>query len=399
MSRRLLSMTLNASKSASEDSFRSAPDTSHNKGAIQFMELLEKVTAEQERKNQAVSFEHLVLQMMDVQISSRIPTPDHIAAALNDNGWSLREVSGTWKRLEGSHSDPLSGPWNRAAIDKIGRGSIVARVWDALKTSNQAGYPKRTSCQDDPAPRKRQKVALSDSVKVSNLQQDTLPKAQPCMIETQHRESPVFPSHSPCSSRKKPRRIAVPRRKKEDASAKKITWWFARHQDPVEPLPCKQESHPSTPKTPSNPSQEAPCKTKEDNQQQGCSKRRRRRKKTPKIVLLPDHPSPKSLQKTPCNPAHHPASTRPTPDTTSRLQAQSLLPTPHLDASPVLASRTCTRRDALDPSSVDAKKTFMIQDSAQVAAPSMQVAIEEETGNGTLDDISLQRSKKTSTSL
>ena len=63
-------MTLNASKSASEDSFSSAPETSHNKGAIQFMELLEKVTADQERRNQAVSFEHLVLQMMDVQILS-----------------------------------------------------------------------------------------------------------------------------------------------------------------------------------------------------------------------------------------------------------------------------------------------------------------------------------------
>ena len=50
------------------------------------MALVEKALADRKDKEQAVKFEDLVVQMMDVSLEKKIPTPEHIALALNDNG-------------------------------------------------------------------------------------------------------------------------------------------------------------------------------------------------------------------------------------------------------------------------------------------------------------------------
>ena len=60
----LLSLTLDNEQNKSCDSFSSEPETLYNKGAVDFMLLVEAVLAKQEN----VRFENLIVDMMDLDI-------------------------------------------------------------------------------------------------------------------------------------------------------------------------------------------------------------------------------------------------------------------------------------------------------------------------------------------
>ena len=80
----LLSLTINDELSRTSDSFSSSPDTAWNKGAIAFIDLLEGFLARQALEADALRFESLVVEMMDINISSKVPTSGHIATTLNE---------------------------------------------------------------------------------------------------------------------------------------------------------------------------------------------------------------------------------------------------------------------------------------------------------------------------
>ena len=131
-----------------EDSFDSCPDSSFNKGAIEFQNLVEKAIKRAKESNEAassVAFEDLVIDMMDLGLNDRLATSSEIPDKLNLKGWNAAQVSQVW----------LAGPttirnkdWNAAVLKKLGGTDLFSRVWESLKVKRKAGHMKRPAACD-----------------------------------------------------------------------------------------------------------------------------------------------------------------------------------------------------------------------------------------------------------
>ena len=63
----------------SDDSFSSSPDTSHNKGTLCFLALVEKMFRDQERaQSNADNFANLIIQMMDLNMENKVQSPSSV---------------------------------------------------------------------------------------------------------------------------------------------------------------------------------------------------------------------------------------------------------------------------------------------------------------------------------
>ena len=80
-------------RDCSQDSFSSDLATDHNKGALAFLDLVEKAYKERKDTEVAVSIEQLLISMMDLGVSQRLPTASDLPDVLNRNGWDVRQVS------------------------------------------------------------------------------------------------------------------------------------------------------------------------------------------------------------------------------------------------------------------------------------------------------------------
>jgi len=127
----------------SEDSFSSQADSSHNKGAIKFLELLEKIRQEAEDKEAAISLDNLLMQMMDLSVENRLSNSYDIADVLNSQGWNASQVAGIWHvSSEVCAGDPT---WTNGFLMKFGGRDINCRIWHKLKGQNMTGNAKRSS--------------------------------------------------------------------------------------------------------------------------------------------------------------------------------------------------------------------------------------------------------------
>ena len=71
-----------------EDSFDSSPDSSFDKGALEFISLVEKAL----ERSSSVGFDQLVLEMLDLGLGERVPTSAQIPCLLNEKGWNVQQV-------------------------------------------------------------------------------------------------------------------------------------------------------------------------------------------------------------------------------------------------------------------------------------------------------------------
>ena len=145
VSRQVLELTLGDARDCSQDSFSSDPATDHNKGALAFLDLVEKAYKERKDTEVAVSIEQLLISMMDLGVSHRLPTASDLPDVLNRNGWDVRQVSQVWSV---GPVQNYSDVWDTAALEALGGRGIMGRVWHSLKDQDLTGHGKR-GAEDD----------------------------------------------------------------------------------------------------------------------------------------------------------------------------------------------------------------------------------------------------------
>ena len=214
---------------------------------------------------------------------------------------------------------------------------------------------------------KRSRLELPDTKEVSNLYPDTLQHAQSSMIENMQRESSTKDCHSLSSSRNKPRKYVVPKRKSCD-SLKKITWWFSRQQDLPEAQEDSKKSDPGIPagSHPSTPSRDTSCPLPAVEKTSKTKKRCRRPRKSKQDAATPStskkkHASPSIIPATPIHQESHPYPT-----------------TPSSATSPGFAVGYRQKKVAKRSGVWEAKKTSSFSAGAQNAALGLQAVKKQE---------------------
>ena len=82
--------------------------------------MLEGFLARQTLPAEALKFE--VVEMKEINISNKVPTSGHIATALNNNGWDIKQVSSIWTV---STNNNLRSIWNDEGIENLaGKGAV-----------------------------------------------------------------------------------------------------------------------------------------------------------------------------------------------------------------------------------------------------------------------------------
>ena len=236
----LLSLTVNDELNISADSFSSDPDSARNKGAIAFLDLIEGFLARQASAAEALKFERLVVEMMDIDISGKVPTPEHIATTLNENGWNMQQVASVWTV---STKVDVSQHWNDSGIEMLAGKGAISRIWDRLKTDSLTGFPKRPASDMESGSHKRQKTEVSTKLS-SSCHPATPPTLEECAID-----NPPYTQNSMSCPRKSNRRKVFARRKSSAGLQNKITWWFTRQTDSQE-TPQRSPGSPMTPEAP-----------------------------------------------------------------------------------------------------------------------------------------------------
>ena len=92
LSSKVMGMSI-ADRNCSLDSFSSDPETAHNKGATAFLDQVESGCRELEALASAVSFEQLVLDMLELNVDKKLPTSTDIHDVLAANSWDAKQVS------------------------------------------------------------------------------------------------------------------------------------------------------------------------------------------------------------------------------------------------------------------------------------------------------------------
>ena len=220
----ILKMTMNEHPNAtSSDSFSSQPDSSYNRGAIQFLELLEKVLGEARAKEEAVRFEDLVIQMLDLSMDRKLSTPDAISGMLNDQGWNADQVARVWQVSTGPQNDP---EWTHEKLMELGGKEVAIDVWNTLKEKKLTGNPKRPLAEDGVRPgiaKKSRKDMISSEgtnvVLVGSPETQEMPDTF-----TTRTDSQSTPIQTPSQSKRRKRRA----RKAVLLATPRITDWFPK---------------------------------------------------------------------------------------------------------------------------------------------------------------------------
>ena len=131
-----------------------------NKGAIAFIDKLEGFPAPQALEADSLKFENLVVEMMDISISSKVPTSENIATTLNDKSWSMQQVASVWTV---STTNPVGDNWNDLGIELLAGKGTVSRILDKLKADQLNGLPKQPAADLEPGSAKRQRLEVSNS--------------------------------------------------------------------------------------------------------------------------------------------------------------------------------------------------------------------------------------------
>ena len=149
----LLNLTVNEdiSHCSNSDSFSSSPDSSQNRGAIAFLELVEKAL----QNAATVGFEDLIVQMLDLEVGERVSTSSQIPDLLNSKGWNVQQVSQVWS--VGPTMDH-SQYWDVDTLKRLGGRDIFGKVWHELRDKKMAGHHKRAADEDSSLSRKKRRT-------------------------------------------------------------------------------------------------------------------------------------------------------------------------------------------------------------------------------------------------
>lgn len=134
------------------DSFSSSPDTEFNKGAACFISLLENTLARAAQKEEAMKFEDLLIQMLDLSVDKKLGSTFEITEILKTEGWDASQVAKVWRVSTGPEVDL---EWDLDTLKLLGGESIQADVWQTLKSNHLTGNPKRTMEQEHLTPRNK----------------------------------------------------------------------------------------------------------------------------------------------------------------------------------------------------------------------------------------------------
>ena len=202
-----------------------------------------------------IRFENFLIEMMDLEVDGRVPTSEHIAPMLANNGWNLQEVASIWTV---SSAGPPAGTWNDSAIEKLAGKGAVNRIWNSLKSNQQTGFPKRPRTEDESGPKKRFRQSLEGTEVSKIVGNDTLKASS--LMDSRLPESATVVNPTLFCPRKPGRKLLNARRRDPAAVRNKITWWLERDQDtsqedaatpepslPTLPTPTSQPSHSKTP--------------------------------------------------------------------------------------------------------------------------------------------------------
>ena len=221
-----------------DDSFSSDNASSFNKGAAEFLLLVENALEQQQDRENTLKFSSLVMQMMDLGLDQRLPTTQHVAEILNDRGWNPQQVARVWSVPTGKATHQR---WSDELLKGLGGKDILTEVWLGLKENHMTGFPKRQAMDDVLTPVKRMKMdGCYSSSSSSSLASPPPPslvevsksiatKAVLCSSNVYANET--LPSNSDSSpSLKQPRGRTAKRRR--PALREKITWWFRKQDEP-----------------------------------------------------------------------------------------------------------------------------------------------------------------------
>ena len=98
-----------------------------------------------------IRFENFLIEMMDLEVDGRVPTSEHIAPMLANNGWNLQEVASIWTV---SSAGPPAGTWNDSAIEKLAGKGAVNRIWNSLNPISRQASQRDQELRMNPAQRK-----------------------------------------------------------------------------------------------------------------------------------------------------------------------------------------------------------------------------------------------------
>ena len=243
----ILKMTVNEHPNTNNsDSFSSQPDSSYNRGALQFLELLEKVLGEARAREEAVKFEDLVIQMLDLSVDRKLSTPDAISDMLNEQGWNADQVARVWQVSTDPHSNP---EWTHEKLMKLGGKEVAIEIWSTLKEKELTGNPKRPLVEDGVRPgvaKKSRKDMYSSKgtnyILVGSPETKEMPDTFPSRADSQS-----TPIQTPSQSRRKRRRA----KKAVLLATPRITNWFPKTPlkilDAPEDTPEQATPHPTIP--------------------------------------------------------------------------------------------------------------------------------------------------------
>ena len=95
LSIKMLELTVDAESrpSSPNDSFGSSPGSSFNKGALEFLSLVDKAMKKAEAAATIVGFDSLVVDMMSLGVDDKVSTSAEILDRLNSQGWNAAQVS------------------------------------------------------------------------------------------------------------------------------------------------------------------------------------------------------------------------------------------------------------------------------------------------------------------
>ena len=253
ISTQVLKLNLGDKQQDLDDSFSSNYASSFNKGATDFLQLVEAALEQQQNKANTLRFSELVMQMMDLDLDQRVPTTHHVAEILNDRGWNPQQVARVWSvpADNASHTRCSDG-----LLRMLGGKDILTEVWLGIKGNHMTGFPKRPAVDAACTPVKRLRMdgcrsssissALasppsSNVVEVSNVVSDDM------VNHSVYLANLMLPSQNDSSPALKQRRGRTARRRKP-ALREKIIWWFIRQDDKalshLDPAVAPEKSYP-----------------------------------------------------------------------------------------------------------------------------------------------------------
>ena len=288
----VLTLTIDNDQLPSDDSFSSCPETKHNKGALEFIKLVEQAQQEREQASAALEFESLVIQMLDMKVGDKVATSTDIPAALSSRGWDQAQVSNVWRVAAGKD---CSSVWNEHQMEQLGGKGILTRVWNELKAGQKTGYGKRMADLDiDEGVKKKIRSPQSSSSFTGNnlevskscsnvIQSKELAsmafseKRMPCPILS----SPNVPAQDRAQDEK--RRKRKPRRRRI-VQASKITDWLT--ESPSQNTAPAAPEHLSQSPTVYDPAVPKP----QDGRKEKTRRRRRKARRTNEEENIPSLP-------------------------------------------------------------------------------------------------------------